>query len=405
MVRFNRTRFTSQENEQWYEERAEQKLLIEKMICPTIEEQFHLKAAFNMLHWHPIVELDGDYYPALVRQFYANIEDKHIGTLRMVRTFVKGVHIEVTEEYLARLLGVPNDGTRFMQHKRGSVTSDPAYTPDEAKAYFGLHNRPTGRRKVLKVKYLPIWARLLAFLIGSNVTPRSKATDEFCHCDMYFVYRMLNRLGELLGIPLASIIISHMRKCVAYDSDDKTLSYPVLISRIIEDKGVRLQHEDRLSTTISDMITSSTMTTLLYEKHHGVWFNPHLQEDPLPAADPPGHEPIDDDVHPQQEAGPSTAPAPPPPGPIPDYIQSLFDLCRDTQERMDLGFRQTNLSFQQMGVNYEASQRQMDEILHQQAQLQQQQVQIQHQLATQQQQLDNQGDLLDRLWRHFHPDD
>lgn len=46
------------------------------------------------------MDIKGDYYPELVQQFYANIEDKEINGMEFIRTFVKGVRIELTRFYL-----------------------------------------------------------------------------------------------------------------------------------------------------------------------------------------------------------------------------------------------------------------------------------------------------------------
>ena len=110
---FDRKHFTSSENEEWFHTRFDNSLVIEKTILPSIEEIFHLKEAFHVLQWQPVVELNGDFYPDLVRHFYANIANKANKHSRVIHTFVKGVHIELTEDYVADLLGVPNTRPRF----------------------------------------------------------------------------------------------------------------------------------------------------------------------------------------------------------------------------------------------------------------------------------------------------
>ena len=115
--------------------------------------------------------------------------------------------------------------------------------------------------------------------------PRAKSTDEFCHGEMYLLYKMMTGLGALQGIPLASIIIQQMRKAVSYDSDDKTMPFPLFISRILADKGVSLRHKSRLATTYMDMITPTTLEAMKFYRYHAEWQNPFLQEahqQPLP---------------------------------------------------------------------------------------------------------------------------
>ena len=237
---------------------------------------------------------------------------------------------------------------------------------------------------MLKVKYLPIRERLIAFLIGSNVMPRAKSTDEFCHGEMYLLYKMMTGLGVLQGIPLASIIIQQMRKAVSYDSEDKTMPFPLFISRILADKGVSLRHENRLATTYTDMITPATLEAMKFFRCHAEWRNPFLQEahqQPIPDSPPAPPEP--QPTQPQgteYDSGPSNSSAPPPYGPNPLSLSDIYHLCHHTMEH--------NFQAQQNEIT------EMKDLLAQQQAL----------LQQQQQQLTQQGELLQRLWSHFHPD-
>ena len=110
MTDFDWSYFTSLDKKEQFNTWFDNPLIIENTILLSIKEKFHLKEAFDVLWWRPIVEIEGDYYPNLVRQFYTNIEDKEDNSSRGIRTFVKGVHIEVTKEYIVDLLGVLING-------------------------------------------------------------------------------------------------------------------------------------------------------------------------------------------------------------------------------------------------------------------------------------------------------
>ena len=56
-----------------------------------------------------MLDLAGRYYPRLVREFYANIEDKDDAGVHRVVTHVKGSCIELDRTSLARILGVSNE--------------------------------------------------------------------------------------------------------------------------------------------------------------------------------------------------------------------------------------------------------------------------------------------------------
>ena len=69
-------RFTSEANRKWYDDHRENKLIVERTVAHDIEASFYIWDAFACLGWDPILDVQGDYYPELVREFYANIADK-----------------------------------------------------------------------------------------------------------------------------------------------------------------------------------------------------------------------------------------------------------------------------------------------------------------------------------------
>ena len=73
---WDRERFTSRENARWYEERKNNALVLEKTVSEEVDHIFGIRRAFDVLGWAPVLDLAGRYYPHLVREFYANIEDK-----------------------------------------------------------------------------------------------------------------------------------------------------------------------------------------------------------------------------------------------------------------------------------------------------------------------------------------
>ena len=58
--------------------------VVEKMIHLTINQEFILTEAFVKVRWVLILQLLEVYYPQLVKEFYANIEDKDDKNVLMV---------------------------------------------------------------------------------------------------------------------------------------------------------------------------------------------------------------------------------------------------------------------------------------------------------------------------------
>ncbi|CAH9085518.1 unnamed protein product, partial [Cuscuta epithymum] len=63
----------------------------------------------------------------------------------------------------------------------------------------------------LKARVLEPRERLIAYLLSFNILPRSSDTHVLRRVDLYLMYKMINGLGEIEGIPLAPLIMTEMR--------------------------------------------------------------------------------------------------------------------------------------------------------------------------------------------------
>lgn len=61
--------------------------------------------------WENLLSLRGEYYPDLLREFYANMLRKHNKHLHAIISSVKGIHIALTRESLANRLGLRDAST------------------------------------------------------------------------------------------------------------------------------------------------------------------------------------------------------------------------------------------------------------------------------------------------------
>ena len=100
---FDQLRFTSEANQNWLQARARAGLIVERIVDPLVDEQFEITRAFQTLGWDSLLHLSGVYYPGLVREFYANIVNKNDKKSREIQSYVKGVHILVTEGLISDL--------------------------------------------------------------------------------------------------------------------------------------------------------------------------------------------------------------------------------------------------------------------------------------------------------------
>ncbi|XP_027101291.2 uncharacterized protein [Coffea arabica] len=80
---YDTMQFTSLKNQQWYEAGLDKEIIVEKHLASEVDDHYKISTAFKRLRWEDILQLPKHYYPTLVREFYANVEDKqsHSGNL------------------------------------------------------------------------------------------------------------------------------------------------------------------------------------------------------------------------------------------------------------------------------------------------------------------------------------
>ena len=87
---YDTTRFTSLENQHWYETGLDKEIIIEKHLAPEVDGHYKISTTFKRLGWENIFGLPRHYYPNLVREFYANVEDKHSHSGNLIVSWARG---------------------------------------------------------------------------------------------------------------------------------------------------------------------------------------------------------------------------------------------------------------------------------------------------------------------------
>ena len=134
---YDTTKYSSQENFKWATEKRLETVVVEKTIANDIDEAFHIHAAYTTLGWRRLLYLEGEYYPDLVKQFYANIEEKQRKFKYPIISWVKGVMVVITGEMISDMLGLPMVGEP-LDFNRDMVTSDPSWKIQEAEQHFNV---------------------------------------------------------------------------------------------------------------------------------------------------------------------------------------------------------------------------------------------------------------------------
>ncbi|OMO69043.1 hypothetical protein COLO4_29305 [Corchorus olitorius] len=99
-------RFTSNDNYKWYKDQLGKKFIEETHVPEELDNLYGVTASFDVLGWTPILGLPKDYFPDLVREFYANLEEREKDICVSLHSTVAGVAIEITERKLNTWFGL-----------------------------------------------------------------------------------------------------------------------------------------------------------------------------------------------------------------------------------------------------------------------------------------------------------
>lgn len=181
------------------------------------------------------MDIMGDYYPELVWQFYANMEDKQITGIYFIRTFVKGVSIELTSDFLAHILTIPNDGPPVVYNQYDTVLSDSDYDIHQATLRLNYRRVQTGSRFTILLTYIPLIDRLICYFISANIIPRKSCNNEVHNMDVYIVDKLLNGLGEINAIHVATMMIAYryVTHMASSRNEKNHAPFAITISRIL----------------------------------------------------------------------------------------------------------------------------------------------------------------------------
>ncbi|KAF3456018.1 hypothetical protein FNV43_RR00661 [Rhamnella rubrinervis] len=112
--------------------------------------------------------LEGKFYPRLVREFYANIEDKEDSAVHRVVTYVKGCRIDLDRATIARILGVSDDGP-YVEFYKDAVLSDRQYKLVQALGRLNYSPTRNNRTADMGIDGVPF-----ASVVISHISDRSK---------------------------------------------------------------------------------------------------------------------------------------------------------------------------------------------------------------------------------------
>ncbi|XP_071911330.1 uncharacterized protein [Coffea arabica] len=272
-VPYDKSHFTSAENEVWYNVRRGAKVLVEKDVTPDVEEVYHLKTSFAKLGWENFFNIPNFYYEELVREFYANVEDKkvfHYDT-EVITSTVRGRIVRVHRADLECYLHVSDVGRKVDLKKAFKPNDLDSWNMLEALVRLGVEYKATrkiGRYSVLTSSFSKS-QRLLIYLFASNIIPRASGTNEARTSDIYFLDKMEHGLGNIQGIPLGSIITNHMWAVVRSNDIKHAFPYPRFLTFEFQRAGVNFSNVIPTGLKKKDVFTLDFYRFILKSKDIG----------------------------------------------------------------------------------------------------------------------------------------
>ena len=309
---FDQLRFTSEANQNWLQARPRAGMIVERIVDPLVDEQFKITHAFETFGWESFLHLSGMYYPGLVKEFYANIENKNDKKSREIQSFVKGVNILVTEGLLSDLFDLSLDGKRFKVGK-DDVSSDREWSRSEAVRRYGAVRHEVPRvgnvNEAFLARRFDVKPRIIFNLLNHNIFPRFSGENVLRVADLYIIDKMIGGLGDIEGIPLPGIIIDGMRKIARANKTDKAFAFPLVLTQIFAYFGVDFTGEETAHTCQENIIDEGTLRSLGFRKRHGEWR--HRVEGVIQPEEPPVPSESDSASAPSSAHEPSSSSQPP----------------------------------------------------------------------------------------------
>lgn len=158
----------------WVTNRESLKIISEKSFDKVVIEHFKLEQLSGGLGWVPLLLLYGNYYPNLVREFYANMTYKTDKDLEIIFSTLKGVRIILTRERLISILGIQDEGNMVtIDSNKKSIDKDPDWSIDASCQCFGIWPCSIHRCRIFHVgDFRTLLPRALSYFFGYTLVQK-----------------------------------------------------------------------------------------------------------------------------------------------------------------------------------------------------------------------------------------
>ena len=185
----------------WMSALKNRDFVVETSVDHQIDSMYEITQSFRNIGWDSILQFKGIFYLELVREFYANISNKHRRSSKITST-VRGKRIIVSPAILRHEFQIPNDGDILTITERTDESGiklqecnvNSAWSLDEATTRLDVSVHHTGRKDIYYLKHFEIQDRLLAYVLAHNMDPKSSDSHLARLTDIYHIESM--RYGQ-----------------------------------------------------------------------------------------------------------------------------------------------------------------------------------------------------------------
>ncbi|CAK9137633.1 unnamed protein product [Ilex paraguariensis] len=201
---------------------------------------------FGLRQWNSIVEIDKNdkAYDGLVKIFYANMLDVEKEDLKF-KSYMRNVHFEVNRNLISRILKVPSP---FIVE---NIVTYPYKNPNDQPTIEDVATELYGRPFKLNIdtfyqRYLTNNYRILNRIVGCNINSRG-------HSANFGVDRahLLYAIGKGIIIDLPCLIFNEIVSAFDVEGKQKSLPFPILISKIMMHYGAVIHPSDTYKSPLS----------------------------------------------------------------------------------------------------------------------------------------------------------
>ncbi|GAV60763.1 hypothetical protein CFOL_v3_04292 [Cephalotus follicularis] len=201
----------------------------------------------EQLGWFDYLCSSDPIYPRIVTLFYANLEKT---TTCVTKSFVLGVAVNITPEFIGETLGIPCTGiTHFNDIERSDALE------------ICLERPNVNPIMTVTSNHLPITTRILLWLVTNTLLPKEGSHTLPSERDLKLIACIKN--GTLVNLPY--LIVNHIL------SRPNHLPYPMLLSRILVTLDIDLSDEHNVKPKSKQLVNKAGLRSRNIKFEDGQW--------------------------------------------------------------------------------------------------------------------------------------